>query len=282
MFDLLRILRLGKALSILLGVFTISIYALGSVELLQNTANLSNLTWGLISLFFLMSAGYLMNDYCDLKYDLVNKPWKVIVPKVLAEKSIRLLFVIFFLVGLIAALFVNLWFFSIIIVDILVLVLYNLFSKRLFYLKSVVVSLLVISIYPLSFAITSGGVPSLRKDSLFIFPIWLFFMILAYELVEDILDIKGDEAGGGNTIPIKIGPKKTRSLAIIFALLSTPIAFVPFYYGMCGKVYFFGALLSLPLFVGSMFFKEIVLSKGLLFYVRAITLSSLVDIILVK
>lgn len=282
MVNLLKTFRLGKVLSILLGVFTISIYALGSVELLQDVSNLSNLIWGLVSLFFIVSAGYFMNDYCDLKYDLVNRPWKAMISKARAEKNVKLLFVTFFFIGLLAALLVNLWFFLIIVADLIVLVLYNLFSKKLFYLKGAVVSLLVVSIYPLSFAITSGGISSLRRDALFIFPIWLFFMILAYELVEDILDIKGDKAGGGSTIPIKIGSKRTRRLAIVIALLATPIAFVPFYYGMCGKVYLIGALLSLPLFVGSMFFKELILSKGLLFYVRAITVSSLVDIILLK
>lgn len=282
MINVLRTFRLGKVLSILLGVFTISVYALGSIDLLKDAVNLSNLVWALISLFFLVTAGYLMNDYCDSKYDLVNKPWKALIGKEFTEKKMKLIFLVFFSIGLMAALFVNIWFFLLILIDLAVLVLYNLFSKRLFYLKSAIVSLLVVSIYPLSFAITSGGIPSLRRESLFIFPIWLFFMIVAYELVEDILDIEGDKLGGGNTIPIKFGSRKTRSLAIIFSLVSVPIAFIPFYYGMCGKVYLIGALITLPLLIGSMFFKEAVFSKGLLFYVRAVTLSSLVDIIVVK
>lgn len=282
MFNLLKIFRLGKVLSILFGVFTISVYALGSVELLKDTAILSNLAWGLVSLFFLVTAGYLMNDYCDLRYDLVNKPWKLSIGKRFTKKNIRLLFLIFFSIGLMAALLVNLWFFLLVIADLMILVLYNFFSKRLFYLKNIVVALLVVSIYPLSLIITSGGVPSLRRESLFIFPVWLFFMIVAYELVEDILDIKGDKLGGGNTIPIKFGSKKTRSLAIMLGLLSTPIVFIPFYYGMCGKIYFVGVLISLPLFIGSMFFKERVFSKGLLFYVGAVMLSSFVDIVVVK
>lgn len=282
MINVLRTFRLGKVLSILLGVFTISIYALGSIDLLKDAANLSNLAWGLVSLFFLVTAGYLMNDYCDSKYDLINKPWKALIGKEFTEKKVKLIFLVFFSIGLMAALLVNLWFFLLILIDLTVLVLYNLFSKRLFYLKSAVVSLLVVSIYPLSFAITSGGIPSLRRESLFIFPIWLFFMIVAYELVEDILDIEGDKLGGGNTIPIKFGARKTRILAIIFSLVSVPIAFTPFYYGMCGKVYLIGALITLPLLIGSMFFKEAVFSKGLLFYVRAVTLSSLVDIIVIK
>jgi 4-hydroxybenzoate polyprenyltransferase len=115
-----------------------------------------------------------------------------------------------------------------------------------------------------------------------IFPIWLFLIILAYEIVEDIVGMQGDKEEGGNTLPIVIGAKKARNLAILIALISTPIAFIPYFKGMCAIVYLIGALVSLPIFIGSMFFKEKTLSIGLLFYVRAITFFSLVDIVLVK
>lgn len=276
---LLKSFRIIKVLAILFGVFTISIYACGSLASLQDKNNWFNLICGLISLFFLVSAGYLMNNYCDLKYDSANNPSDTAISKLIEPKTIRIIFIIFFIIGPIVALLVGIWFFLIIMADLIVLVFYNIFSKKLSYLKDIIIALLVISIYPLSFAITSGGMLSLRRDSLFIFPAWLFLMILAYELVEDILDIKGDQAGGGSTIPIKIGAKKTRTLAVIAALVSVPIAFIPFYYGMCGKSYFAGALISLPLLIGSMFLSDSVFSKGMLFYVMAITASSFFDII---
>jgi 4-hydroxybenzoate polyprenyltransferase len=94
--------------------------------------------------------------------------------------------------------------------------------------------------------------------------------------------MQGDKEEGGNTLPIVIGAKKARNLAVLIALISTPIAFIPYFKGMCAIVYLIGALVSLPIFIGSMFFKEKTLSIGLLFFVRAITFFSLVDIVLVK
>ncbi len=282
MLAIIKAFRLGKVLSILLGVLTISIYAFGTVSYLQDRAIQLRMGLGLISVFLLTSAGYLMNDYYDIKSDAINRPKRIPLRKLLSENNLKMLFIGFFLAGLISALFVNSKFFSIIILDLAILVFYNLYSKRLYLLKAVVVSLLVVSIYPLSLALVSGGYASLRRDSLFIFPVWLFLIILAYEIVEDIVGMQGDKEGGGNTLPIVIGAKKARNLAIFIALISTPIAFFPYFKGMCGVVYLIGALLTLPIFIGSMFFKEKVLSAGLLFYVRAIAFFSLVDIILVK
>ncbi|MBL7084541.1 MAG: UbiA family prenyltransferase [Candidatus Omnitrophica bacterium] len=273
---------MGKVFSILLGVFTISIYVYGSIDFLQNTINLPNLISALTSLFFLVCAGYLMNDCCDLKYDLKNRPEQIYITKAISEKNAKLVSLLFFISGLLAALLVNVWFLALIFLDMLILVFYNLYSKKLFYLKNVIISLVVVSIYPLSFAITSGGVPSLRRDSLFIFPIWLFLIIISYEFSEDILDIEGDRAKGGKTVPIVIGAKRTRNIATLLALISIPIAFIPFFYGMCGRAYLIGALITLPVFVVSIFSQQVTFSKGSLFFIRAITASSLVDIILVK
>lgn len=278
MINLLKSFRPAKVLAILFGVFTISIYAFGSLSPLRDKVNLFNLIWGLTSLFFLISAGYLMNDYCDLKYDSANNPSRAAINKLFEP----IIFIAFFIIGLVAAFRAGFWFLLIIIANLIVLIFYNIFSKKLSYFKDVIISLLVVSIYPLSFAITSGGIPSLRRESLFIFPAWLFLMILAYELTEDILDMESDEAGGGCTAPIKLGVQKTRTFAVISALLSVPIAFIPFYCGMCGTIYLIGALVSLPLFIGSMFFKDSIFSKGLLFYVMAITAASFFDIIFIR
>lgn len=282
MVKILRIFRLGKVFSILLGVFTISVYAYGSFEFLQNGANIMSMMIGLASLFFLICAGYLMNDYCDLAYDLINRPQTVLITKVITKENAKQISFIIFGIGIILALLVNVWFFLLIILDTTILVLYNLYSKRLFYIKNVVISLLVVSIYPLSIALTSGGNPSLRRDSLFIFPVWLFLIVMSYEFSQDILDVEGDSVKGGNTLPTVIGVKKTRTMATVLAVFSIPIVFIPFYYGMCGKAYLMGVLMTLPVFVVSIFSKEARFSKGSLFFIRAITISSLIDIIILK
>lgn len=279
MLTMLKACRIGKVTSIIIGVLTISIYALGSIDYLQNRVILLDILYGLASLFFLVCAGYLMNDYCDIKYDKINKPGKMAITKIVSKNIFRRIFLAFFALGMIIAVKVNIWFFLLILLDVFILLLYNLFSKKLPFLKSIIVALLVVSIYPLSLAITSGGNPSLRKDSLFIFPIWLFFVTLAYEIVQDSIDIRGDSQGGAKTLPMIIGAKKARNIATGCVILAIPVSFIPFYYGMCGKIYLIGALISLSIVIGSMLFRELIFSKGLLFYIRAITIASLVDIL---
>ncbi|MGA1796354.1 MAG: UbiA family prenyltransferase [bacterium] len=278
MFRILKVFRLGKAFSILLGVFTISLYAYGSFDVLRDSAVSLTIALGIASLFLLICAGYMMNDCCDLGYDIINNPRRVLINSAISKRGAQWMYRMLFLMGLLIAAIVNAWFFGLIMLDTLAVYFYNLYSKRLAYIKDILVSLLVVSIYPLSFALTSGGTPSPRRDSLFIFPIWLFLMVMSYELSQDILDIHGDRSGGGNTLPSLIGIIETRRLATILALVSIPIACAPFCLGMCGMVYLIGFVITLPVFVVSLFFSDRLFSHGVLFFIRAITLASLIDL----
>ncbi|MGA1825101.1 MAG: UbiA family prenyltransferase [bacterium] len=279
MVEILKIFRLDKVFSILFGVFTISVYSYGSVSFLKNPSHALNLTVSLFSLLFLMSGGYAMNDYCDYEYDLINHPQTLLVNRILSRKKIKFIFLILFVLGLILALNVNRYFFMMIVFNTLMLLFYNLFSKRLYYFKSIIIAFIVVTIYPLSIALTLGGNPSLRRDSLSIFPFWLFCIIISYELSQDIIDIKGDIKGGGRTLPMKIGVKNTKYLATLFGLLSIPIVLIPYFHHMCGIVYFTGLVITLPFYVISIFSEEKKFSTGSLWFVRIVTLISFIDII---
>ncbi|MFH1260061.1 MAG: UbiA family prenyltransferase [Elusimicrobiota bacterium] len=275
-------LRLGKIFSILLGIITISLYSYGSVHSLTVESILLNLIISLASLFFLLSAGYLMNDYCDIQYDLINKPEKVYLTRFVSRKLARYISGIFFVVGLLIAAAVNRYFFIWYIFDTLGLIFYNLQGKKFYYLKSVLVSLLVVSIYPLSLALTSNGFDSPRRDSLLIFPFWLFLTIFAFELMQDIKDFAGDQMYQAKTLPVKIGIFKTRNLATISALAAIPVAFLPYYFGQCGGIYLWGYLLVTPILIGTMFLNNKIFSCGLFFSILGITVASLFDIMVIK
>jgi len=278
-FLILKACRIAKVFSIIFGVFTISIYALGSINYLVDRTIFINVLLGLGSLFFLICAGYLMNDYCDIKYDKINRKDELIISKLVDKDTAMRFCIAFFVIGMILAVMVNVWFLLMVILDVIFLTFYNLFSKRLSYFKSFVISLLVVSIYPLSIALVLGGFPSLRRTSLFIFPVWLFFTVLAYEMMHDIFDIKGDSLYKAATLPVKIGRSKTRYIATTSVLFAMPFAFLPFYYEMCGMIYLLGLFLAICILLWTMFCNDMVFSKGILFYIRAVTVASLIDII---
>jgi len=173
--------------------------------------------------------------------------------------------------------FVNIWYVGIIVFISGGLAIYNFFSKKLGMLKDIVISLIVISIYPVALALTLGGNQSPRRTSLFIFPIWLFLTVMAYEIVRDIVDAPGDSLGGPSLFSSKISPQKTKKIAISFALGGLPFAFLPFVLKMCGALYLVGFLGATFVLCCGAFLRIELLSKALFLEILLITVFSLLD-----
>lgn len=269
--------KIGKIAAILAGVFTISAYACGSVETLLSPPHRTVFIKGIFSLFFILYAGYLMNDVCDREYDRFNGGGALAgkgVSPVWAVRAVRVLFA----AGIVSSLFVNLWFAAVILPLSGGLALYNLYSKKMGIFKEAAISLIVASIYPISLALTSGGSSSPRRDSLYIFPVWFFLNILAYEIMRDIIDSPGDKAGNGATLPLKIGEAKARKAAVLLALSGIPFSALPYFFGMCGSLYLAGAAAAaLTLFAG-VFMEHRGFSKAVFANILLVTFFSLADL----
>ncbi len=57
-----------------------------------------------------------------------------------------------------------------------------------------------------------------------------FFAMLSRELLKDAEDVEGDRAGGADTVPIRIGIKKTSELALITTVLAVAASFIPYFW----------------------------------------------------
>lgn len=272
------LVKLGKIFSILAGVFIISAYACGSVEALLAAPLRPVLRWGAVSLFFLLCGGYLMNDLCDAEYDSVNRPGSALIGRRLPAWLAGRLAAALFAAGIICAFFVNLRFTAVILPLSAMLALYNLYSKRLGVFKEAAISLIVVSIYPLALALTSGGTSSPRRDSLYIFPAWFFLNIMAYEIMRDIIDSPGDRAGSGTSLPLLIGEKKARKAAVFLALAGIPVSLLPYLLGMCGSIFLGGAAAAALLLAAGTFMRSRGLSKAIFINILLVAFSSLADL----
>jgi 4-hydroxybenzoate polyprenyltransferase len=270
------LIKLGKVFSILAGVLTISAYSCGSVGALFAPPLRSVLAMGSLSLFFILSAGYLMNDLCDISYDAVNRPGNMLTGARgrLAGRAAAALFA----AGIITSFFVNPWFPAVILPLSAMLALYNLYSKRLGIFKEAAISLIVAAIYPIALALTSGGNASARRDSLYIFPVWFFLNIMAYEIMRDIIDLPGDSAGLGTTLPLKIGAGKARAAAVLLVIAGVPFSLLPYWLGMCGKVYLGGALFAALLIAAGAFMSDRRLSKAIFMNILTVAFFSMADL----
>lgn len=267
---------LGKIFSILSGIFIISAYALGSAQALLSGPQLAVFLKGGLSLFLILCAGYLMNDLCDLEYDRVNRPGQGFAAGLPAgaARAVPALFA----AGIGVSFLVNKWFPFVALPLSGALALYNLYSKRLGVFKEAAISLIVASIYPLSLALTSGGASSPRRDSLYIFPVWFFLEIFAYEIMRDVIDAPGDKAGNGLTLPLKIGPLRARRLAAGLAIAGVPVSLLPYLLGLCGPVYLGGALCAAACLAAGALLKDAVFSKLIFANILLVAFSSLADL----
>ena len=277
------IFRLRRVLSITAGVFCISVYSVGSSRLFFSSEYLYPFLIGEASIFMILCAVYIMNDLCDLKYDRINRPDNVYMQKKLSLRAAKIIVAVFLAGGALLAVFVNRYFFAVILMQILLSIVYNLFSKQLSFFKPVFISLLVVSIYPLSIALTSGGNPSPRFDSLYIFPVWLFFTTLSLEIAADARDIKGDTLRSAHNYILRIGKKRAIRILVIIALLADVLAYLPYALNMCGPVYLAGTVAGSVLLLAGLRTAAVTLpTSALHFNIVIVTLSSLADILVYR
>ncbi len=272
------VFRLRRVVSIVFGVFTIFSYAMGSFDYLRDRDIVTVLAAGLAAEFLVLCGGYLMNDLCDLPYDRINRPGSVYIGKTISADTARVLSLALLAAGPLLVAAFNTWAAAVVAAQSAALVFYNRHSKRMPFIKGGFISLLLVTIYPFSVALAQGGAPSPRRDSLFIFPVWLLLTTMAFELVRDLEDAPGDEAAGGKSLARAVGPRGVRTIASALALAAAPVAVLPYALGMCGPVYLAGALVSLSVMVVTLSLGTRAFTAGLHLSIVGVTLASLVDL----
>lgn len=170
----------------------------------------------IFSTVIITAAGYMINDYYDVKIDYINRPEEVIVGKGIKRR------VVIFLHTLLNFTAIGMgWLVAprIAVVNFFACFLLWLYSNRLkrepFIGNLTVAFLTALSVYLIAFYY--------QKNELFVltYSIFAFFLNLIREIIKDIEDRPGDRKHGCRTLPIVIGFRKTKQ--VIFAIA---IAFV--------------------------------------------------------
>ncbi|MGC4056993.1 MAG: geranylgeranylglycerol-phosphate geranylgeranyltransferase [Chitinophagaceae bacterium] len=220
-----------------------------------------------ISTILIAAAGYIINDYFDIKIDAINRPQKAILDRVIDRRQAIIAHSVLNVLALVLAgavawsagkwywLFVQLF-------STVLLFFYSSHFKRLYVIGNVVVALLTaltiftLFIYEPGLWYFVSQPPMLRKgDAELANPIWVlgiytgFAFVLTWmrEIVKDMEDHIGDAAEGCVTMPIKLGLKRTArfiQLISLAAIIPLVIASVKVQ-GVLGIYTFF--VLTLPL-----------------------------------
>jgi 4-hydroxybenzoate polyprenyltransferase len=171
-----------------------------------------------LSTVCIAAAGYIINDYFDIKIDIVNKPERVVVGRYLKRRWAMGAHQILNVFGALLGLIVSPWIFLVNVFSITLLWFYSERFKRQAFIGNFIVSLLT----GLSLLILTIQFPE-NRHLVFIYAVFSFFISLIREIVKDMEDIKGDAAHGCRTLPIVWGIPRTRTFlyAVIFLFVFT-------------------------------------------------------------
>lgn len=153
------------------------------------------------------AAGYIINDYFDIKIDRINKPHKVYIGKTITRRAAQLTHQVFSGLGIVLAVFVGWKAVLINIFSVWLLWFYASGFKKKPFIGNFVVALLtslVIAEVALIF--------SPENRLIYMYAVFAFFINLIREIIKDMEDMKGDEMHGAKTLPILFGVHKTKQL----------------------------------------------------------------------
>jgi 4-hydroxybenzoate polyprenyltransferase len=200
-----------------------------------------------IATVFITAGGYVINDYFDIKTDLINRG-KVIVGTKIPRRQAMMWHNIFNMAGVAAGFYVS-WrigYFWIGVLFLLVsglLYFYSASYKRQFLVGNMIVAVLTAMVPMLVvifeapalyqyYAVNAVKTPDLSIVFYWVggFAIFAFLTTLAREIIKDIEDFEGDVVYGRNTIPVVIGILTSKIVAISLVIITFAMLYLIWYF----------------------------------------------------
>ncbi|NQW41814.1 MAG: geranylgeranylglycerol-phosphate geranylgeranyltransferase [Bacteroidetes bacterium] len=172
------------------------------------------------------AAGYIINDICDITTDIINKPHRATIGRILTKRNAWYLYFSLSFISILISFLLKkngayIFTYGYINIGItIILLLYSFFLKGLPLIGNLIVASCSASVVAccLLVAKIESKVGLLNFGGYIIFA---FFISLIREIVKDLQDEEGDKAANYNTYPIAVGNKGAKFL--IYAILTIQI-----------------------------------------------------------
>lgn len=169
-----------------------------------------------LSNILIAAAGYIINDYYDVKIDYINKPDRVVVGKVIKRRIVMVAHIALNFTGIALGFLVSPIIAIINFGCVLLLWLYSNQLKRLPLIGNIAVTFLTgFSIYIIEIYYQTNN------SFILIYALFAGGFTLIREIVKDLEDMKGDASFGCRTLPVVLGIRKTKNIIFLISTLFT-------------------------------------------------------------
>lgn len=241
--SLFSVVRGYNVLVIALAQYLASIYILAPNLPLREVVLDINLFLLVLVSTLVIASGYIINNFYDAEKDLINKPTKSMLDRLVSQRfKLSTYFVLNFVAVFLASYvsFRAVLFFSTYIFGIWF---YSHKLKKVPFLGNFVSAMLAITPFFVVFVYYKNFEPVI-----FVHAVFLFLLILAREMIKDLENIPGDLAQNYRTIPIMYGPKVSKvAIGILIVLTLIPSLLLIFRFEIGYMDYFFKGCVALLL-----------------------------------
>lgn len=162
------------------------------------------------STILIAAAGYIINDYYDVKIDYINKPGRVVVGRLLKRRHVLIAHSVISFAGVAIGFFLSLSIGFINLMAAILLWLYSMYFKH----KPLVGNLLIALLTGMTLVVVALYYQ--RNVHLLVnYAIFAFIITLVREIIKDMEDMKGDQRFGSQTLPIIWGVRNTKKLLYV-------------------------------------------------------------------
>jgi len=245
-FSMFSVVRGYNILIVVIAQYLASIYILAYDKQLSEVVFDLNLFFLVLASSATIAGGYIINNFYDSEKDLINRPIKSMIDKVVSQNTKLSLYFILNFIAVIMASYVSfraVVFFSLYIFGIWF---YSHKLKKLPIIGNLVSATLTITPFFAIFLYYKNF-----ELVIFVHAIFLFLIISMRELTKDLENIKGDLALDYKTIPVVYGVKASKVMLTVLAILTLVPGIILIIHFPIGKMtyFFYASIVLLILFI---------------------------------
>ena len=237
-FSLFSVIRLYNILVVILTQYLTAIFILDDQKDLLVTILDPYLFVIILCSSISIASGYIINNFYDYEKDIINRPIRSNIDRSIRKRTKLNLYFSLNILCIILSLYISIRAVIFFLVYNIILWLYSHKLKKILILGNVLSSLLTITPFFAIFLYYKNF-----SDIILVYALFLFFIILAKDLVKDLENLKGDFTLNYKTIAVVYGEKFSKTaitsiiiinyIIVISLILYFDIGLMFYYYYLC-------------------------------------------------